>query len=58
MKKGEAAVFEMQYLQTSKKSNIKKRIKVDVFVVWAENWTTVIDVDCDGKFMKEVIHRG
>ena len=58
MKRGEAAVFELEHLQVNKKNNIKKRIKVDVFVIWAEDWTTVIDIDCDGKFMKQVVNKG
>lgn len=33
-------------------------MKVEVFVIWLDEWTTVIDVDCDGKFMKEVMRRG
>lgn len=31
---------------------------MEVFVIWVEDWTTVIDVDCDGRFMKEVLRRG
>jgi hypothetical protein len=58
MKRQETAVFELEYLQTSKKSNIKIRTRVDVFVISAEDWTTVIDMDCDGKYMKEVLIRG
>jgi hypothetical protein len=58
MKRGEAAVFETEHLEVSKKSNIKKRIKVEVVVIWVEDWTTVIDVDCDGKLMKEIHTRG
>ena len=58
MKRGEAAVFELEHLQTNKKNNIKKRIKVEVFVIWVDTWTTVIDIDCDGKFMKEMVRRG
>jgi hypothetical protein len=58
MKRQETAVFELEYLQTSKKSNIKIRTRVDVFVIATEDWTTVIDMDCDGKYMKEVLQRG
>lgn len=58
MKRGEAAVFELEHLEVSAKSGIKRRIKVEVFVIWLQEWTTVIDVDCDGKFMKEVVKRG
>jgi hypothetical protein len=52
MKRGEVAVFELEYLETSKKSGIKLREKVEVFVIKVETWLTVIDMDCDGKFMK------
>lgn len=58
MKRGEAAVFELEHLQVNKKNNIKKRVKVEVYVIWVDTWTTVIDVECDGKIMKEVVRRG
>ena len=45
-------------METSKRSGIKLREKVDVFVIGVETWLTVIDMDCDGKFMKEVLRRG
>ena len=48
----------MEHLETSAKNNIKKRVRVDVYVIWVEDWTTVIDVDCDGKLMKEIITKG
>jgi hypothetical protein len=31
---------------------------VQVFVIGVETWLTVIDMDCDGKYMKEVLKRG
>lgn len=52
MKRGETAVFELEHLETSKKSGIKIREKVQVFVIGVETWLTVIDMDCDGKYMK------
>lgn len=58
MKRGEVAVFELEHLEVSAKSGIKRRVKVEVYIIWLEDWTTVIDVDCDGKFMKEVAIRG
>lgn len=58
MKRGETAVFELEHLETSKKSGIKIREKVQVFVIGVETWLTVIDMDCDGKYMKEVLKRG
>jgi hypothetical protein len=45
-------------LEVSKKSNIKIRENVQVFVVGVEDWVTVIDMDCDGKYMKEILKRG
>jgi hypothetical protein len=48
----------LEYLETSKKSGIKLREKVDVFVIGVETWVTVIDMDCDGRYMKEVLRRG
>lgn len=29
-----------------------------MFVIGVDTWVTVIDMDCDGKFMKEVLRRG
>jgi len=31
---------------------------VEVYVISVKEWTTVIDLDCDGRFMKEVIRKG
>lgn len=45
-------------MEVSKKSGIKLRENVDVVVIGVENWLTVIDMDCDGKYMKEIVRRG
>ena len=58
MKKNEVAVFECEYLEVSKKSNIKILDKLEVFVIGVTEWLTVIDLDCDSKYMKEVLRRG
>ena len=34
------------------------RKDMSVFVIWAIDWTTVIDLDCDSKFFKEVLVKG
>lgn len=31
---------------------------VEVFVIGVRDWRTVIDLDCDGRFMKEVVRKG
>ena len=31
---------------------------MEIFVIGVETWLTVIDMDCDGKYMKEVLRRG
>lgn len=58
MKEGEVAVFELEHLESSKKSGIKVRKGVEVWVIGVDGWRTVIDMDCDGLFMKEVVQRG
>ena len=34
------------------------RQSVEVVVIGVEHWLTVIDMDCDGKYMKEIVRRG
>lgn len=45
MKKGETAFFELDELEVSKKTNIKVLKKKVVYLIEADKWTTVIDID-------------
>lgn len=58
MKAGESAMFELEELEVSKKSNIKVLKGRRVMQVEVKEWITVIDIDSDLKYLKYVLQRG
>lgn len=58
MKRGETALFEMEFLKVSNKSNIKIKEYTEVYVIHSIDWVTVIDLDGDKKLLKEVLRKG
>lgn len=52
------AIFEVEDLEVSKKSNIKVLKEKHVYMIETIKWKTVIDLDGDRKFMKYVEQKG
>ena len=58
MKKGEIALFEIEHLKTSEENSMKVLDYADYYVIQMKEWTTVIDLHGDRKFMKQILEKG
>ncbi len=58
MKRGEVALFQLEHLEISKKSNIKIKKLTEVFLIQVFDWTTVIDLEGDKKLLKYIYNKG
>lgn len=58
MKKGEIALFEIEHLKTSESNSMKVLDYAEFYVIEMKEWTTVIDLIGDRRFMKKVLEKG